>query len=208
MEISISEKTTQIKRARQILASHKLDAILVNGLVNIRYLSGFTGSDGAFLYSADDEWFLCDSRYTTQAKYETSVKNIIQYNQKNLGIAETIKEQKWQRIGFDSEKTSVSFLNKLTPLLSDVKLIPLDDELDNLRIIKEAEEIAALKKVAKLASDAFKGILDRIKPGISEHEVALALEMAMLQKGADEKSFDFIVASGKRGALPHGPPTE
>jgi Xaa-Pro aminopeptidase len=108
------------------------------------------------------------------------------------------------KIGFDAEQTTVSFLKAVTAALPGVEWLPIGSELDDLRVIKSADELQLLAKSAAIASQALVGVLDSIRPGVSERDVALALEFAMKRAGADEKSFDFIVASGPRGALAHG----
>jgi Xaa-Pro aminopeptidase len=96
----------------------------------------------------------------------------------------------------------------LSKALPGVEFIPLTDQLDQIRSVKSREEIVKIAFSAELASAAFEALLPLVKPGVSERELAFELEMLMKKKGADEKAFDFIIASGLRGALPHGRPTE
>ena len=184
------------------------DALLVMGLVNVRYLSGFTGSDAAFILTDNDRSLLCDSRYTLQAASETSLCEVSEYKVKLEGIASFIAGRGRRRVAFDAEQVPTSFFNSLTKTLPGVEFIPLADQLDQIRTIKSCEEIARIAFSAELASAAFAELLPLVKPGVSEKELAFKLEMLLKGKGADEKAFDFIVASGERGALPHGRPTE
>ena len=184
------------------------DALLVLGLVNIRYLSGFTGSDSALVLTPDDRHLLCDSRYTLQAGSEASLCEISEYKTKLEGIVSLLAGKGRRRVAFDAEKVSVAFFNSLTSTLPGVEFIPLADQLDQLRAVKSSEEIALVAHSACIASSAFEELVQSIKPGVSERSLALKLEMLMKSRGADEKAFDFIVASGDRGALPHGRPTE
>ena len=184
------------------------DALLVLGLVTIRYLSGFAGSDGTLILTDSDCSLLCDSRYTLQAASETSLCDVSEYKVKLEGIASVIAGKGWQRVAFDAEQVSVSFFNSLSKALPGVVFLPLADQLDQLRSVKSREEIVKIAFSAELASSAFEELLPLVKPGVSEKELAFKLEMLMKGKGADEKAFDFIVASGLRGALPHGRPTE
>ena len=108
------------------------------------------------------------------------------------------------RVGIESEQMSVAFFNSLAGCLHDCELVPVGRELDDLRLVKDAEELSILGRSAEIASSSFLAILDKITPGAIERDIALALEFTMKGAGADEKSFDFIVASGLRGALPHG----
>ena len=184
------------------------DSLLVVGLVSIRYLSGFTGSEATLLVTGDSSLFLCDSRYTLQASAEVNGCKVEEYKVKIDGIATAIKTSGCRRLAFDAEKTAVAFFNKLSSLLPEVEFVPLADQLDRLRGVKTAEEILLVENSAKLASAAFKELLPMIRPGVSERFLAVELEMLMKRSGAENKAFDFIVASGERGALPHGAPSD
>jgi Xaa-Pro aminopeptidase len=194
----------RISSARQYLERFGVDAIIFLGLPNIRYLAGFTGSDGALVLGKEKEWFLTDSRYTTQASLEVATAGVVEYRIKIEGLAALLTAEAVKKVGFEAEQTSVAFLQSLGKDLPDVEFVPIGTELDDLRIIKDAGELQYLSESAELASQALLGILDSIRPGVPEREVALGIEFAMKKAGADEKSFDFIVASGPRGALPHG----
>ena len=194
----------RVSSAREYLERFGVEAIIFLGLPNIRYLAGFTGSDGALVLGKEKEWFLTDSRYTTQASQEVVEAGVIEYRIKIDGIAALLTAESVKKAGFEAEQTTVAFLQTLTEALPDVELIPIGAELDDLRIHKDAEELSSLAGSAEIASQALLGILDLIRPGVPEREVALALEFAMKRAGAQEKSFDFIVASGPRGAMPHG----
>ena len=190
--------------ARSCLQKNRLDFLVFLDLANIRYLAGFTGSDGALVVGKGESWFLTDSRYTTQASQETRGCRVVEYRQKLDGIAALLKEQGARRVGFEAEHTTVAVHSALAAALPDVDLVPLATELERMRTIKQEDEAALLERCAGIASDALLSILDRIRPGAVERELALELEFAMRRGGADEKSFDFIVASGVRGSLPHG----
>lgn len=194
----------RILAGRGYLDRYGVDAILFLNLSNIRYLAGFTGSDGAFVLGRDDGFFLTDSRYTSQAGTEVTGFPTVQYRGKQEGITGTLEKMGVRRIGFEAEHTTVAFFNSLAEAMPDRELVPIGIELDELRQRKDGEEIAILEKTAGIASAALIDILHKVRPGTAERDVALALEFAMKSAGADEKAFDFIVASGTRGALPHG----
>lgn len=189
---------------RGCLDKFGLDAVIFFGLANIRYLAGFTGSDGALVVTRDGGWFLTDSRYTTQASLEVECLDIREYRGKTEGVASLLKEARIKKAGIEAEHTTVSLLRTLAEALPEVDFVPLGGELDELRLTKDPEEIGLLEKSAAIASAALLDVLGQIRPGAVEREIALALEFSMKRAGADEKSFDFIVASGPRGALPHG----
>lgn len=199
---------TRLAAAVKATESIDADALLVFGAVNIRYLSGFTGSDGALVLSAGESFFLCDSRYTLQARNEASLCKVVEYKSKLEGIKQLLLEKRCRRVAFDAEQVPVSFFNLLTEALPDVVFVALADQLDQIRAVKSPDEIDRIAFSAALASSAFEELLPLVVPGVSERSLALELEILMKRKGADEKAFEFIVASGERGALPHGRPTE
>lgn len=194
----------RIFSARGYLDRFGLDALIFFGLSNVRYLAGFTGSDGALVVTRDSGCFLTDSRYTTQASLEVEGLEIREYRGKTEGVVSFLREARIRKAGFDAEHTTVALSRALAEALPEVEFVPIGGELDDLRLIKDAEEVALLEKSASIASAALLDLLGEIRPGAVEREIALALEFSMKRGGADEKSFDFIVASGPRGALPHG----
>jgi len=198
----------RIQAAVRVKEAQEADALLVLGLTNIRYLSGFTGSDGALLLTGAGRTLLCDSRYTLQAGEEAGLCAVAEYKIKSDGIASLLAGAGCRRVAYDAEKVTVSFFNTLAAALPAVEFVPLADELDQLRTVKSTAEIAAVETAAALASEAFRTVLPLVKPGMSERILALELEMQMRKAGADDKAFEFIVASGERGALPHGRPTD
>lgn len=198
----------RLQAAERVQEAQKVGALLVLGLTNIRYLSGFTGSDGALLFTGGDRILLCDGRYTRQAGDEARLCVVTEYTVKVEGVASLIRAVGCRRVAFDAEEVSVSFFNALAATLPAVEFVPLADELDQLRSVKSAAEVAAVEAAAVIASNAFSKLLPLVKPGVSERFLAFELEMLMRKTGADAKAFEFIVASGERGALPHGRPTD
>ena len=198
----------RLAAARAHLEKHRIDALLLLNIQNIRYLSGFTGSDGALVVFPDDVCFLTDSRYSYQASNEVRSSQNLVYKEKVPAISSMLAGKGVLRVGFEAETMTVATRDSLAEMMPNVELVPLVPELNNLRIIKEAEETQLIGKAAQIASESLLGILDKVKPGAIEREIALELEFAMLKSGADDKAFDFIVASGERGALPHGKASE
>lgn len=194
----------RILSAQGFLQRFDVDVLIFVNLCNIRYLTGFTGSSSTLVLGRDEGWFLTDSRYTTQASDEVSGFNIIEYRSQLEGVSSLLKGISAKRAGFEAGHMTVAHYNELSATLPAVHFTPIGPELDHLRSVKDAEEVQLLASSAEIASTALLGILDSIRPGASERDVALALEFAMKSAGAEEKAFDFIVASGKRGALPHG----
>ncbi|MDD2732951.1 MAG: Xaa-Pro peptidase family protein [Desulfuromonadaceae bacterium] len=182
-----------------------LKAILFTDLRNIRFLCGFTGTEGALLIAPGHAWFLCDSRYTVQAAEEVQGSEIRECGAVRIEtIAALAEEYALDRIGFEAVHTTVSSFRSLSEKLNSSELIELGAKLDEIRIRKDNAEIILLSDVATLSSQSLAAILPGIKPGVREEEIALALEIEMRHRGADGRAFDFIVASGERGAMPHG----
>ncbi len=194
----------RVAAARACMETCNIDALLLLNLANIRYLSGFTGTDGALLLFRDDGCFLTDSRYSTQASAEVPHFRKLVYKEKGPALSLVLNEKKAKRVGFESESLTVAFFRTLSDLMPEVELVPLGQELSTLRIVKDKNEIDTIERASEIASEALSRILGTLEPGLSERQVAVDLEIAMLRAGADDKAFDFIVASGERGALPHG----
>ncbi len=193
------------RRLKSFFEEYDLKAVLFTDLRNIRYLCGFSGTEGALLVSKDHAWFFCDSRYTFQALEEVQEAEVKECGAVRIDtIASLVVEYGFDRIGFEASHTTVSAFRRMSEKLPGIDLIEIGSRLDEIRLFKDAAEVTALRTVATLSSQALTNILGDIKPGVSELDIALSLELEMRRRGADGKAFDFIVASGERGAMPHG----
>jgi Xaa-Pro aminopeptidase len=192
------------QKLEKVMQRKNLDAILFWGLDNIRYLSGFTGSDGVLIYAPGGQIFLSDSRYTQQAQNELKNSAFHQYKQKIPGIAMALRSIRCRKIGFEANAINFESYRVLREKLSRISWVPLSSELAGLRAIKDPEEINQLKKAVQIASTSFAKTLGQIKPGAQERKVAEFLECQFRKQGGDKPAFDTIVASGFRAALPHG----
>ncbi|WP_432821203.1 M24 family metallopeptidase [Trichloromonas sp.] len=194
----------RISQADELLKACALDAFVFFHLPNIRYLSGFSGTDGALVVVRGEAGFLTDSRYTTQARQQVAADTIREYRVKVDGVLEFLAEKGAVRVGFEAETLSFATASELSAKGSAYEWVPVVREIKSLRCLKDESEIDALERAAALNAECFEEILAEIRPGARERDVALALEFALKRRGAEEKAFDFIVASGVRGALPHG----
>jgi Xaa-Pro aminopeptidase len=183
---------------------YNLDAIVVSNLDNVRYLSGFTGSEGAILISRNGNYFLTGTRYTTQASEQADGFIIREYDNKEKEIERLALKLNIKSLGFEPQYVTFEVYNKLLEKLQDTKLIPIAEGLDSVRDKKEDLELKLIKDAVRIASESYLDVAGRIKVGIEEREVALEIEYLMRKKGAEKVSFDTIVASGRRSALPHG----
>jgi len=192
------------ERARSILASREIDALLVTSLPTIRYISGFTGSDGALLLTGDETLILVDGRYVSQAAEESPGIPVVCYRSKGEGIAEQILSRSLSRIGIEGERMTVLLYETLREKLAGCHFVLLRGECDDLRIVKTDEEIALIRQAASIAGSALQELFPLIAEGVCEEDLATELEYRMRRLGAEGIGFETIVASGTRGALPHG----
>lgn len=195
----------RILAVRDLLEKCGLEAFVFLHLPNIRYLCGFSGTDGVLVVTRSAECFLTDSRYTTQARSQVEADQIREYAVKLDGVVSFLRETGATRIGFEAETLSFATVQKLQEKgQGALEWVPVTKEVLGLRGVKGEAEISALLEASRIAAEAFEEIVPLIRPGAVEREIALALEFAMKRRGGEERSFDFIVASGERGALPHG----
>jgi Xaa-Pro aminopeptidase len=192
-------------RLAALVAERELDRLLVTDLVNVRYLTGFGGTNGACVCGADARVFLTDFRYTERAEAEVEGWEVVTIADDWLGgIAERLAGSS----GFEDNQMSVRLLNKLEEKLPDgVELKAAGGAVEKLRRVKDRAELEAIAAAAELADDIWRWSLERGLAGRSELDVARAAEARMRELGA-EPSFPTIVAAGPNGALPHAEPGE
>ncbi len=194
---------------RKILNAIPLEAILFIHLENIRYLCGFTGSDGALLMTHEATYFLTDSRYWTQAEEEVREAKIIHYKKKMEGIALLLLDLNLKRIGVEGSFLTLSSYQSLKKYLGEgAELFCLEEEMKNLRAVKDPQELDLLRSAIDLSSKSFRHMLGWMKEGALEKDLALEMEFFMKRHGAEGTGFDIIIASGQRSALPHGRASE
>ena len=191
-------------RLAERIAERELDSLLVTNLVNVRYLSGFTGTNGLCVVGAQERLFLTDFRYVERAKIEVPDFERVRGKQDLLGeAAERLKG----RVGFEDQHVTVRQHKRLQDLVGeDVELVAAGGLVEGLRAVKEEGELRAIREAADLADDMYEYLCSRGLVGRTEREVALDIEREMRERGAEDPSFPSIVASGPHGALPHADP--
>ncbi|PKN67233.1 MAG: integrase [Deltaproteobacteria bacterium HGW-Deltaproteobacteria-12] len=199
--------SARLSLIRQKFSDFKIDGLIFFNLNNIRYLSGFTGSDGVLVVGEHKTLLLVDGRYTTQARREVAEAVIIEYKDKNKGIIAAVRELDLKYIGFEAGSIVVQTYNQLVRELRKEVLVPLGNELKLLRAHKSETEIALMKKAADISAKSIAALIPEIKAGFSEKDIALQLEMIARKSGADQLAFETIVAFGENSALPHAKPT-
>jgi Xaa-Pro aminopeptidase len=187
------------------LAERELDLLLITNLVNVRYLTGFGGTNGACICGPETRLFLTDFRYTERATEEVEEWEVLTVEDDWLG---GIGERLAGRTGFEDDHVSVRTLRRLEEKLPDgIELVAAGGAVEKLRRAKDEGELEAIAAAAALADDVWRWSLERGLIGHSEREVARAAEARMRELGA-EPSFPTIVAAGPNGALPHAEPGE
>lgn len=190
------------------LPERKLDALLVSGLPNVRYLSGFTGDNALLLVARDKAVLFTDPRFDIQATQEASCAVKIATGPLVIDVAAAIKRLRLKKIGFEPGRMTVQVLKSIgdrLPMRSSLE--PVDGLVEQLRMVKSAGEIAAIRRSVETNSKAFEQAVRRVRPGMTESDLAAELEYRMRRLGAEKPSFDTIVAGGARSALPHAQPT-
>ena len=199
--------STRISRLELLLAERRLDGLLVTHPANLRYLCGYTGSNGLLLMLDGRRVFFTDGRYTQQARDEVSGARVVIAKGTLLTEAAKLLGQvtSARRIGFEADHTSCLAAEEMRKLVPRrVLWRPTSGLIMRLRMIKDAGEQRLIRDAVKLGAAVYKRALRSISPGTAESEVAGKLEYAARRAGADGMSFETIVAAGKRSALPHG----
>jgi Xaa-Pro aminopeptidase len=200
--------STRLDRVVAQLEERELDGLLVTGLVNVRWLTGFTGSSAAAVVGRDGlRRFLTDFRYLTQSAEQVDPAFEREIGQDLLELA--VQRLPEGRLGFDDAQMSVKEHARLQGMLPEVvELAQAGGLIEELRFIKEPGELDKLRAAAKLADDALTDVLTRGLAGRTERDVAIDLEFTMRKLGAEAASFEPIVAGGAHGALPHASPRD
>lgn len=192
-------------RLEQLLVEQELDRLLVTDLTNVRYLTGFTGTNGACICGPGIRFFLTDFRYTERAAAEVEGWEPITVGGDWL---KAIAERLEGRAGFEDDQMSVRSLEKLKEKLAEgVEAVPAGGTVERLRRVKDEGELAAIEAASKLADEVWEWSVGRGLAGRTERDVARAAEARIRELGGDP-SFPAIVAAGPNGALPHAEPGE
>lgn len=198
----------KLAKLRESLLEKGLDAILITNEYNRRYMTGFTGTAGVAIVSKDDAVFITDFRYTEQAAEQVKDFRIVQHTGTIITeVAAQAEAMNVKTLGFEKEAMTYGMYELYN---KEVKadFLSVSGLIEKIRLIKTEQEINIIKVACEIADHAFTHILDFIKPGRTELEVSNELEFFMRKQGATSSSFDIIVASGVRSALPHGVATD
>ncbi|HEY3248960.1 MAG TPA: Xaa-Pro peptidase family protein [bacterium] len=196
--------TSRLQHVRGIVAQHQLDGLLIQKPENRYYVTGFSGTAGIALVTADEAILLVDFRYVDQAGVEAPEFTVTRAERQLVEtLGRLISDRPIRRLGFESDAVSFKQHQEIGTAVAPVELVPVET-VDRLRWVKDAEEIARIRRAVELADAAFAHIQAFLRPGAVERDVALEMEFFMRRVGADKEAFESIVASGPRSALPHG----
>ena len=201
-------------RLRPLIAAAGCDALVVTNLTNVRYLTGFTGSAAILLVTADDLLFVSDGRYQTQSADQLSAAGVdarieIVAAEPDAVVAAAAQAAGVLRLGLESQSVTWAQQRRWTgELFPAGELVPAESLVEDLRLVKDAGEAARIRSACAIADAALADVRGRLLEGPTEIEFGLELDAAMRRLGAEDVSFETIVASGPNGAKPHHHPSD
>jgi Xaa-Pro aminopeptidase len=200
----------RLERLRELLEAQQLEAVIVSQGENRRYLSGFTGTDGTLFVSGDRAALITDFRFTEQASREAPLFEILEVIPDKLGteLSRLVGETVAKRVGFEGNHVSFAVHRDWLELAKGYELVPVQGLVEGLRAIKDEQELELIRRAAAIGDGAVTHVRQMLRPGMTEREVAWELEVYMRTHGAEAVGFDFIVASGPNGAMPHATVTD
>lgn len=194
------------------MKDNRLDAFLISKKENVTYVSGFSGADSfALLMSDGQKIFLTDARYDEQAMKECPDWTVINYRQDHTlasYLGEFLNAHSVTRLAFEAHVVSYQFIQDLTGHLPGIELVPTNNVLEEVRSVKTEYEIQCIAHAASFADRAFEVLLNEIKPGKTEKELAARLEYELTIQGSEGSGFPTILVSGKNSSMPHGIPSD
>ncbi len=199
----------RIARVRERLQDTEADGLLVTELTNVRYLTGFSGTNGQVLVGTGGAVFFTDPRYEARAGALVEGGGVVIYPTRLTDVlGERLEAAGVKRLGFEAKTMTVAQLDDLKGRLDPTELVATTDLVENLRRYKEPAEVELIREAVRISDEAFAWMLERLVPGASERDIALQLEVHMREAGADSISFEPIVGSGELSAHIHHTPSE
>ncbi|MCX7878580.1 MAG: aminopeptidase P family protein [Ignavibacteria bacterium] len=195
---------TRAEKIKQYLSDTGVDAFLVTHIPNVRYISGFSGSSAALLITRNKNFFFTDFRYKEQSAIQVKGFEIIVNYNADEELKKVISGNEIKSVYFESTHTTIDGLNRLKNNNPLAEFIPQKLKLEEFTVIKTADELLLMRRAVDISERVFHKLLDFIKPGMTEREVSAEISYLHKKYGAEKDAFDPIVASGWRGALPHG----
>ncbi len=196
----------RIRKLQSTLGEENLDLLLLTHLPNVRYLSGYSGSNGLVLISPNGSLFLTDFRYKGQARQQVKHLKVVIAERELIQTLPTLNLLKGRRLklGFESHHLTCATYQNLKALLPNCLLVPTDNLVESLSVKKDQGEIEKIREAVRITDLVFSEILDFIRPKVKEQDIAAEIEYRFKRHGSSIPFYETIVASGKRSALPHG----
>lgn len=199
----------RLQAVRSACASRNLGALVISHLPHVRYLTGFSGSNALVIVTPSSCWLATDGRYAEQVKTEVrGARTTIAKAALAPALAPHLRLSKGARIGYDPDTTSVAALARLKSAFPGRRLVAVGGIIDRIAAVKDASEIASLRAAIAISEKIFPKVLDLVKPGVTETEIAAKITYWHRVYGSEGDAFEPIVASGVRGALPHAHATD
>ncbi|MBN1643332.1 MAG: aminopeptidase P family protein, partial [Dehalococcoidales bacterium] len=203
----------RLTKLRSALKANNVDGILISQPENRFYLSGFNGSAGYLFITDGNPVIATDFRYIEQVKRQSPDYTLFRISGKiSEWFPELVSSHDIRRLGFESGTVTFALYQQLSEIISTqetpIELIPLTGIVENLRAIKEPEEIALIQKAAEIGDRAFEYVTDRLKTGTTEKKIAWELEKYMKENGSQSLPFEVIVGAGPNGAMSHAQPSD
>ena len=201
----------RINKIQEFLDEKDIDALLIKSKTVKKWMSTMTGSGCQVLITKEHGYLIVDGRYITEAKEKEHDLEIILHNPHLTGrnylgtVEEILKKENCKTLGVEAYQVLVKEYQEIEKL--GIEVLLLDQEIAHLRIIKEDEEIEAMKKSIAITDEIYQKVIEHIHVGMSEYEISALVQYYSIASGAQQMSFDTIVATGERTALPHGRPT-
>ena len=198
------------KKIRREIAKQKLDALLVTDPINVRYLTGFTGGTGCLLIQPDEETLLSDPRFTIQIEEECQgLAAVIRPRSESTSktLSKLLGKTTAGKLGIEAESVTIAQQDRLFQHLSHWQPAPTKNVVEELRQIKDKDEILQIRRAVDIAARSFQHVRSLLRPPLSEINIRNALESRMQELDAEEKSFPTIIGAGARAALPHAKPS-
>ena len=201
----------RINKIQEFLDEKDIDALLIKSKTVKKWMNTMTGSGCQVLITKEHGYLIVDGRYITEAKEKEHDLEIILHNPHLTGrnylgtVEEILKKEKCKTLGVEAYQVLVKEYQEIEKL--GIEVLLLDQEIAHLRIVKEDEEIEAMKKSIAITDEIYQKVIEHIHVGMSEYEISALVQYYSIASGAQQMSFDTIVATGERTALPHGRPT-
>ena len=195
----------RLVRLRAKMSEKGHEALLISHPVNRRYITGFTGTAGMALVTDRDAVLVTDFRYVTQVKQQSPHFEVYRHDGDIFqAVADLCRQRGLKALAFEQDHLTYGEVARLRKSMGDRETVPTSRMVESLRAVKDEEELDVIRQAAAIVDRAFDRILEELRPGRTEREIALRLEFMMREMGADGSAFAIIVASGPRSALPHG----